>query len=319
MSASNFEAAFLIRKQIFQQSFSNDKAGWTALWEWSGELCPNARLRFCVEHTGRYEKGLVQFLQELGAYVSVIDSARYFHYALSKGKRGKSDQADARGLAQYSRDRKPEEFVPRPEPYQLFLQLCRARDSFVQKKTALTNQSKAPGVFAEVREHFELHLAVIAETITRIQAQITELEASLPELAESVQLLDKVSGIGVVQARQILSELGPIQSYAQPEKVALAGGLVPFIRQSGTSLYKQKLVKYGNPRLRCALYRAAITAKRSDPAFKAFAARLNSHGNKKKNTVNVACARKMAHVVWAVLTYKTDYDPEKLMKDSRLT
>jgi len=319
ISARTFDAAFLIGKQAFEHSFSNNKAGWTAFHEWANERCLNARLRFCVEHTGRYEQGLVRFLQERGAYVSVIDSNRYFHYALSKGKRGKSDRADARGLAQYARDRKPEEYVPRPEPHQLYLQLCRARDSFVEKQTAFINQSKAPGVFCEVRKHFELHLAAIAETIAQIQAQIAELEATLPELAQQVRTLDSIPGIALVQARQILAELGPIESYKRPENVSLAGGLAPLLRQSGTSLYKNRLVKYGNPRLRCALYRAALTAKRHDPAFKAFAARIAGNGNKKKNTVNVACARKMAHVVWAVLTYNTEYDPYLLMKDSRLT
>lgn len=319
MSARTFVAAFLIGKQVFQRTFPNTLAGWIAFWEWAVQQCPNARLRFCVEHTGRYEQGLVQFLQERGAYVSVIDPTRYFHYALSKGKRGKSDPADARGLAQFARDRKPEEYVPRPEPHQLYLQLCRARDSFVEKRTALINQCKAPGVLAIVREHFELNLAVIDDTITRLQAQIAEVEANLPELAEQVRMLDTIPGIDIVQARQILAELGTIDSYRRPENIALAGGLVPLLRQSGTSIYKNRLIKYGNPKLRCALYRAAISAKRHDPAFKALAARLNANGNKKKNTVNIACARKMAHIVWAILTYKTAYDPNILIKDSRLT
>lgn len=319
MSAKTFNAAFLDRKAVHEQAFPNKELGWAGLYDWAKEQCPNAQLRFCVEHTGRYEQGLVQYLQGRGAYVSVIDSSRLHYYTLSKGNRGKSDSADARALAQYARDRKPEEYQPRPESYEHFLQLCRLRDSFVKERARHINKSKAPGILATIREHHELHIAVITESLNRIQVQISEVEAALPRLQEEVEILDMVSGIGLVQSRQLIAELGPIESYSLPERVALAGGLVPLSRQSGTSLNKRSLMTYGNPRLRAALYRAAITAKKHDPAFKAYAKRIESNGNKSKQTVNIACARKMAHVVWAVLTYKRAYDPEILMKDSRLT
>lgn len=319
IAAKTFHAVHLYQKQAEHQSLTNDETGWEALLAWAKEIAPNAQLRFCIEHTGGYEVGLVRFLQERGIYVSLIDPSRIHHFALSLGKKRKSDPSDAHVLARYSRERRPEEWVARPEPYRLYLQLCRARDSYVEDRTSLLNRMKAPGVYSAIREHAELNLAVVEETIRRIEAQLAELEAELPELAQRIHKLDSIAGIGLVQARQILAELGPIESYQAPERVGLAAGLVPIILKSGTSLHKDRLIPYGNVRLRCAIFRAALTAERSDPAFKAYSARIASNGNKSRMTVLTACARKMSHVIWAVLTYNTDYDPRILMKDARLT
>ena len=315
----SFQVCFLFKYTILQKTFSNDEKGWSELIIWAKELCPRAILRFCVEHTGGYETGLVTHLQAQGLYVSVVDSERIFHFRRSLGKKGKSDPGDAYCLARYSRERMPEAWCPRPDPFVAHLQLCRARDGFVEQLVRLQNKASAPNVLAMVRDQLDMLIAVTKLAIENVEEQMAKLESNTKELGEAVEILRSIKGIEITSARQIVSEMGPISSYPTPEKLALAAGLVPLARKSGTSLNKTELFPYGNQKLRSAAYRVALVAKRYDPAFKAFAERIKSHGHKSKKTVITACARKLMHIVWALLTYKRAYDPEHLMKEARLT
>lgn len=318
-AASTLQGGHLFKRQKSLESFANDETGWEQVFLWAKKLCPNGQLRFCIEHTGGYELGVVRYLQSKGVYVSVIDGARLHHYALGLGKKAKTDASDALVLARYARERRPVEWVAMPDLHILHLQLSHARDSYVKQQTVFRNQSKAPGVLPMVREHLDLHLAALAHTITQIEAQMLEIENQLPRLEQQIKVLDTVTGIGRIQARQLLVEIGDIANFAQARNLGLASGLAPIPRRSGTSINKRSLPTYGNSRLRSAIMRAAVTAKRTDPAFMAFAARIAGNGNKSAKTVNTACGRKMAHVVWAVLTYNIEYDPKLLMKQSRLT
>jgi transposase len=319
IAKQTFQVCFVYKNKATQQSFTNNELGFSLFMTWAKDLCPKGRLRFCLEHTGGYESGLVQYLQRLKLHVSVVDGGKIFHFRRSLGKLGKSDPTDAFCLALYSRQRMPEAYCPRPDPYVTYVQLARTRDAMVEQLTALRNRANAPMVLSVVREQLDMVIAVTVHAIENLEQKMTELEAALPELGEQVALLTTISGVALTSARQILAEMGPVNDYPTPEKLALAAGLVPIARRSGTSLNQRGLVSYGNARLRCAIYRCALVAKKYDPGIQAFAARLNRQGNKSKKTVIVACARKLAHVVWALLTYKTTYNPQTLMKDAKLT
>lgn len=170
-----------------------------------------------------------------------------------------------------------------------------------------------------VREQLDMAVAVTRHAIQNLEAKMKKLEESVEELGRQARRLTSVTGIALTSARQILSEVGPVCAYPTPEKLALAAGLVPLPKRSGTSLNQTGLQPYGNPRLRRALYRCALVAKQRDAAFKAYAERIQAHGHKSKKTVIVACARKLAHVVWAILTNDEDYSQEIFMKQARLT
>jgi transposase len=318
VASKTLQVAHVFGRRQYQCSFSNDEAGWEALVSWARALSVTGRLRFCLEHTGGYESGCVQFLQGQGFHVSLLDAARFHHFVQSYGKRGKSDPSDAVLLARFSRERMPEAWVPRPDPQVLYLRLCRARESLVKHQTALKNQCKAPSSMASVREHFEAILEQVQARIDLIESQLSEIESQIPELGKQIDRLDSISGIGKTQARQILSEIGSISAYPNPRRLALAAGLVPLPRLSGTTLNKRGLFPYGNARLRSAAFRAAMAAKRFDPGFKAVAGRISGNGHKSKNTVTTACARKLMHVVWAILTYDQEYDSNILLRDARL-
>ena len=66
--------------------------------------------------------------------------------------------------------------------------------------------------------------------------------------------------------------------------------------------------KKGNRRLRKALYFPAIVGMRYNPILKAFAERLLARG-KAKMVVVGAVMRKLAHLIYGVLSNKKPFDP----------
>jgi transposase len=87
-------------------------------------------------------------------------------------------------------------------------------------------------------------------------------------------------------------------------------GLTPCHRTSGTSLRgKSHLSKMGSSILRKALYFPAISAKNHNPLLKLFAQKLEKKG---KHTIVIigAIMRKLLHICFGVLKYKTPFNPD---------
>lgn len=319
IAKKTIQVCFCYKNVEHQASFSNNENGFKEFLVWARKTSPKGQIRFSMEHTGGYERDLAQFLQNEKHYVSVLDPGKVHHFKKSLVKIGKSDASDAAAICLMAKERQPEEWIPRPDPYVAYLQLNRSRDALVEQLTATKNRAHAPGVLKVVREQFDPIIAVLEYSIENIETRMAELESSLAELGENLDLLTGVTGISTISARQILAEMGPVEDYPSPHRLALAAGLVPIPRKSGTTLHDKRLVPYGNAKLRCAAYRIALVAKRHDPAFKAYAERIESHGNKSKKTIITACARKLMHVIWALLKYKTTYNPDLFMKHAKLT
>jgi transposase len=89
--------------------------------------------------------------------------------------------------------------------------------------------------------------------------------------------------------------------------VAAFLGLVPIERQSGRSVRgRPRLSKAGNPRLRAALYMAAVVATKLNPDIRAQQQRLLARGKAKMATLGAAM-RKLVHICFGVLKSKDGY------------
>ena len=93
--------------------------------------------------------------------------------------------------------------------------------------------------------------------------------------------------------------------------ISWASGVVPRIRQSGTSVRRRgALCKVGPGRLRKALYFPALTALRCNPTIRVFAARLRAAG-KPKMVIVAAVMRKLIHLVFGVIRSGREYQPSQ--------
>jgi len=154
-------------------------------------------------------------------------------------------------------------------------------------------------------------IAVFDTEITRIERTIDDHIDRHPDLKTKRELLTSIPGIGATTATSILSEMPNINEFKTARDVAAFAGLSPRTVQSGTSIRgRGSFCKTGNARLRKALYMPALSAKRFNPALKAFADGLRDRG-KHHMVVIGAVMRKLLVLAWAVLKSGHHFDPNR--------
>lgn len=148
------------------------------------------------------------------------------------------------------------------------------------------------------------------EQISFLEAQIATLDAAIAQKLEPFNTpLTTISGIGPVLAAVVLSEIGDISRFDSPAKLAAFAGVDPTLKQSGEfSGAKAKMSKRGSPYLRRALWLAAFSALRTDPALQAFYDTKRKQGKIHSVAMGHLC-RKMVSIVFAVLRDNKPYVP----------
>ena len=125
------------------------------------------------------------------------------------------------------------------------------------------------------------------------------------------QLLQSIPGIGPIIALTLLSETGNIRRFSHVKQFINFCGFNLCAKQSGTFRGQAHISKRGNARLRQVLWMAGqVAVTRTENTFrKKFDAFISKNGetpdNKRK--AYTAIAIKMARVIYAVLTKRTDY------------
>jgi transposase len=141
-----------------------------------------------------------------------------------------------------------------------------------------------------------------------LQKEMVALEADLCARAKenpNVKLLMGIPGISVLSALTILAEIGPISRFSSPKKLACYAGLVPSVHQSGKTRYAGNITKEGRSTLRWILVQCAQRAIQSKEKLRSFYLSLKE--KKGHKIAIVATARKLLHIIWAVLTRQEEY------------
>ncbi len=141
-----------------------------------------------------------------------------------------------------------------------------------------------------------------------LDAEITKVEQRLrdhinqnPTLKNQRDLLVSIPGIADATAATLLAEIVEVRQFAGARQVAAFAGLVPRVRQSGSSVRGRAcLSKVGSWRLRKALFYPAMVALRFNPVLMALQARLLAAGKNKKLIVGAAM-RKLLEIAFGVL------------------
>lgn len=152
--------------------------------------------------------------------------------------------------------------------------------------------------------------------MTLVETPIAQIDDRLAELMQAYPLILSVPGMGPTWGAAILGEIGNIHRFASGKKLKAYAGLDASVHQSrefhGTRTH---LSKRGSPSLRRALWLAAHLARRFDPTFQAYYDAKRAQG-KHPNQALGAVVGKLCHVLWAVLTHETPYDPTHLRPSS---
>ena len=164
-----------------------------------------------------------------------------------------------------------------------------------------------------VPEPWRGNITASIELIDDLERQITEINRRLKEgHAEHpyVPLLLTVPGIGWVLAFTIAAEIGEIERFPSPEKLAGYTGLCPRVNQSGEKDRRGPLTKHGPTYLRWALLEATMHALRH-PAYAERYQRTKRRLGKQRGAkvAQVDLARRLAHAIWHMLSRKEKFAP----------
>jgi transposase len=258
-----------------------------------------------LEATGGLERPAVAALAAAGLPVRVVDPARVRHFARAAGRMAKTDALDAAVLAHYAEAIRPEaRALPDEATQQLRAPLDR-RQQVLAMRTAEGNRLKQRPT-AAVRADLEAHLAYLADQLARLDAQVAEAVAAHEPWRLKDEVLRSVPGVGPQTARTLLGALPELGRLTGKQVAALAG-LAPRARDSGTTR-GARTIGGGRSAVRTALYMAAPSAVRHNPALRAFYRRLRAAGKPAKAAL-VAAARKLLTILNAMVRDMTPWRP----------
>ena len=246
----------------------------------------------------------------------------------------KTDKIDARVLAELARrDLVPEIWLPTPD-VRAERERARFRLHLVRHRTALKNRVHSPlmsfghpvpvaDLFGipgrellasmDVPEPWNSSLATSLAMVDGLDARIDACAKELRRLGAdhpSIPLLMTVPGVGWVLAYTITSEIGDIDRFASPKKLAGYTGLCPLVNRSGGKDRRGPLAKNGPKYLRWALIEAAIHAARH-PYYKERYERTKHRLGRQRGAkvARVDLARELAKAIWHVLMKNEPFAP----------
>ncbi len=267
----------------------------------------------------------------LSPYVDRIAIANPKQVHMIAHAKVKTDTIDATVLAKlYASGFLPEVWVPDPATLALRRQVTR-RTQLVRQRSRLKNliqsilhahlippcpHGNLVGISgrkwlarqilpADERAAIKRHLGLIAqidEALTVVQTDITQ--HALHD--STIRRLMTLPGIDVTVAASVAAAIGDIQRFSDPQRLVAYLGLNPSVRQSGEGpAYHGRITKQGRGHARGMLVEAAWAAARSPGPLRAFYKRIASRRG--KHIAAVATARKLAMIIWHMLSKDADY------------
>ncbi len=248
------------------------------------------------------------------------------------GKLKKNDAADAAAICE-AVQRKTMRFVPvKTEDQQGRLSVHRARQGFVEHRTATINRIrgllsevgivmplKAETVRQKAHEHLEDLPGYLNQVINdqldelaRLDERVAAYDVMIKEMARSnerCKRLMQIGGIAEVTSSAIEATVGNAHDFKNGRQFSAWLGLVPRQKGSGGKVYLGRITKAGDPYLRTLLIlgaRAVLNAaeKKTDRLSKWA---LEVKARRGYGKALVAIAAKNARMAWAMLSKELDY------------
>ncbi len=268
---------------------------------------------FCLEHTGVYGWHVLNALHAAGAKIC-LESAQRIKHSLGL-QRGKSDQVDARRIAEYAAryTDKLRQWHPERKCIRQLRLLSTVRSRLLKSKRQLEVPLKEAKSFMSTDE-YELMLLHSSKTIETLNAQIEQIDAQILQLIDADSTLKplllkatSVPGIGVVTAAELIIRTNEFKNITTGKQLACQVGIAPFEHSSGSSLRGRNRVSHkAHKRLKTLLHLGAMAAVRSHGEFKHYYQRKLEEGKNPMLVLN-AVRNKMILRVFAIIRNNTTY------------
>ncbi|MHB1356944.1 MAG: IS110 family RNA-guided transposase [Anaerolineae bacterium] len=269
------------------------------------KLVKLAPILVVMEATGGLERNVAISLALAKLAVAVVNPRQVRDFARSLGTLAKTDKIDAGILAHFGESIRPEPRVIPDEEARVLKALMARRRQVVQSRAAEKNRLR--------RAHPKVQSLIINQ-INEHNKELDEIEKMLyDQLKDSVvwrekeNLLRTVPGVGHVTALTLLVDL-PELGHLNRKEIAALAGVAPYSCDSGI-LRGKRMIWGGRASVRSALYMAALTAKKHNPAIRDMFERLVKAGKAKKVAL-VACMHKLLSILNAMMRSGQPWNPE---------
>lgn len=277
---------------------SNDEAELSAF---AHHLDPATDL-VVFEATGHCDRLLRLYLTQAGIAFARVNPKTARRFAEARGRLAKTDRIDARSLAEMgAMFGLTAEATPCPVRERLAA-LARRRDQLVDARA--TERRHLAEVFdPAIRADIEAMIAILGERVAAIETQIDD-QMKGEALAEEARRLTSAPGVGKVTALTLLAHMPELGSLS-PKAAASLSGLAPFNDDSGKRSGRRR-IKGGRPRVRKALYMAALGAIKASSRLRAFHEAVSARTGSAKAGI-IAVARKLLTILNAMQRDKTNF------------
>ncbi len=256
-----------------------------------------------VEATGGYETPLVVQLAEAGLPVVLINPRQLRSFATAVGELAKTDTIDARIIARFAHDVRPEVRPIPSENQRFFADLAARRRQLIELRTAERNRRQQTSR-AEIIASIDAVLELLDEPVATLERQLAELIASNRHWRQRNQILQSVSGVAAATSHTLIADL-PELGQLDHKQISKLVGVAPLNRDSGKFRGRRAIVG-GRSTVRAALYMAAFNAIRCNPRIREFYRRLRQAGKCYKVAIT-ACMRKLLTVPNAMVRDNTPW------------
>ena len=252
--------------------------------------------RIVIEATGRLEHAFVTAAVAKGLPIVVVSPLKVRRFADAVGQLAKTDEIDARLIAQFAATLKPAVYPLADAKTQIIKDLVVRRRQLTTLRTMEKNRRPI------MPESLKPSIDRMIETLDR---ELESLEQLLQNAVERHaawrhrrDLLTSMPGIGRSVASTLIGDLPELGSLSRRQIAALTG-VAPFNRDSGAFRGKRR-IRGGRAHSRTALFLSAMVAIRYNPDIKRFYERLLQAGKHKKVALT-ACIRKIVTALNAML------------------
>lgn len=291
VSKATLDVAVSNQKAI--KSFTNDEGGIDKIVSYLKGAPP---VIVVMEATGGLEKLVAACLTEAGLPVVIVNPRQIRDFARAKGKLAKTDTIDAKIMADFACDIRPEVRALSDQQTEEIKALMRRHQQVVSMITAESNRLSSAN--KAVKPSIQSHIQWLKHQLKDIDKHLEEQIRNSPLWREKDDLLRSVPGVGPVLSLTLLSSLPELGSLNRKQIAALAG-IAPLNRDSGIMRGK-RTIWGGRPRVRAALYMGTLAATRYNPVIREHYERLVKLGKAKKVAL-IACMRKLLTILNAML------------------
>lgn len=318
VSKKTFDAALLRSTDqvtTIHQSFDQNMQGYKAFIQWlkSNDVTIGGDVLFCLEHTGIYISGIVNFLVSISASIWV-EMALKIKKRIGL-QRGSDDKLAAINIAVYAYRFKDEArlWTPIDSTVQQLKNLVAQRDRLVLSITQLTVPLNELDNCGDKRQAGELRklqskaLKGLKDSLIAIEKTIDACIEKDENIRRKVNLASSVKGVGKQTAVALFVYTRGFSVFENAKQLACYCGVVPFNKQSGTSVrYKPGVSPFANKKLKKLLHLCALAALRFDAGLKSYYERKIAEGKNKMSIIN-AIRNKLVLRIFAVIRDNRNY------------